>query len=69
MVKGRIDCSRPELYPKGFLAEYVKKVKARLVCRGFEEQCTVQSDSPTCGKDVLRLFLSITAMNDWVLGT
>ena len=41
-------------------------VKARLVCRGFEENCDVQTDSPTCGKDVLRIFLSTAAMNGWV---
>ena len=37
----------------------VKKVKARLVCRGFEEPVEVQSDSPCGSKETLHLLLTI----------
>ena len=40
-----------------------KVVKARLVARGFEELDLkdIRKDSPTCGKDSLRLCLTILA--------
>lgn len=42
------------------------KVKARLVARGFEEQKgEFQTDSPTAGKETLRIFLALLAMNSW----
>lgn len=43
------------------------QVKARLVARGFEEHnCDVQTDSPTAGKETLRIFLSVLAMFSWI---
>ncbi|KAK6187111.1 hypothetical protein SNE40_005204 [Patella caerulea] len=40
--------------------------KSRLVARGFEEFGNfVEKDSPTCGKDSLRLILAILAHNNW----
>ena len=38
------------------------KLKARLVARGFEEECLSKSEiqSPTCSKDTFRLILSLT---------
>ena len=44
------------------------KPKARLVARGFEdvEQQNVQKDSPTCGKEALRMILAVFADNDWI---
>ena len=42
-----------------------KKVKARLVCRGFEETVKVQADSPTGSKETLHMLLSIAATKDW----
>jgi hypothetical protein len=42
-----------------------KKVKARLVCRGFEESVKVQADSPTGSKETLHMLLSIAATKDW----
>ena len=35
--------------------------KARLVSRGFEEDILLQSDSPTCGNESLRIVLAIIA--------
>ena len=42
-------------------------VKARLVARGFEETNLkdIRKDSPTCGKDSLRLCLTILASKHW----
>ena len=39
--------------------EGVGNVKARLVVRGFEEECDVKSDSPTVHKECLSSFLGI----------
>ena len=40
-------------------------VKARLVCRGFEEMIKVQADSPTGNKETLRMVLALTASYGW----
>ena len=39
--------------------EGVGNVKARLVVRGFEEECDVKSDSPTVHKEVSDYFLQL----------
>ena len=39
--------------------------KARLVVRGFEELSTVQSDSPTISRTVIRIFFTICASFHW----
>ena len=46
-------------------------VKARLVARGFEERNLndIRKDSPTCGKDSLRLLLVIVASNEWTINS
>ena len=44
-----------------------KVTKARLVARGFEETESIQSDSPTCGKDAFRIFLAIASSNHWII--
>ena len=41
------------------------KVKARLVCHGFEEAIKVQVDSLTGNKETLHLLLSIAATKGW----
>ena len=43
------------------------KVKARLVVLGNmeEELPAIQTQSPTCGKDTVRLLLAIAARNSW----
>lgn len=38
-----------------------KKVKARLVCRGLEENVRVQGDSPTCSKETLHMLLALAS--------
>ena len=40
-------------------------VKARLVCGGFEETISIQSDSPTGSKETLHILLAIAAANSW----
>ena len=47
--------------------ETEKKVKARLVCRGFEETVEVQADSPTGSKETLHMLLAIAATKDWTI--
>ena len=45
-------------------------VKARLVARGFEEDpSNIQTDSPTCGKEALRVVFSIAASEKWTCHT
>lgn len=43
----------------------MKTMKARLCVRGFEEEHTFRTDSPTCSREGIRLFLSTTASNGW----
>ena len=41
-------------------------MKARLVAKGFQENCEdIRTDSPTCGKDSLRMILVIAATKSW----
>ena len=42
-----------------------KRVKARLVCRGFEENVDVQRDSPTCSKETLHILLALASTKGW----
>ena len=45
-----------------------RKVKARLVARGFEEDSThLKKDSPTCTRECLRLVFVVAAINSWEL--
>ena len=41
--------------------------KARLVARGFEEDCLDKSEKepPTCSKESLRTLFSVCAQNEW----
>lgn len=45
------------------------KPRARLVARGFEDMDDVQSDSPTVGKSVMRLFLTVVSSKNWKIVT
>ena len=45
--------------------ETEKKVKERLVARGFEEKVKVQADSPTGSRETLHLLLAIGATKAW----
>ena len=40
-------------------------IKARFVVKGFQETSPKQSDSPTAGRETLKLFLSIVANEGW----
>ena len=46
-------------------------VKARIVAKGFEETDLkdIRKDSPTCGKDSLRLCLTILASKHWKISS
>lgn len=44
-------------------------IRARLVARGFEEEESIQSDSPTVGKSAVRVFLSISTSKHWIVKT
>ena len=46
-----------------------KKIKARLVARGFEEKGEIQSDSPTVSKEVLRSFVAIMSSKKWAVNS
>ena len=43
----------------------INKVKSRLVARGVQEQENIQSDSPTCSKESIRIILNIIATLQW----
>ena len=45
----------------------IKICKARLCVRGFEEEQDFRTDSPTCSREGIRLFLAITASKEWKL--
>ena len=49
--------------PEGYIP------KARLVARGFKEDClqNIDKESPTCSKDSLRTLFTVAAQNDWCL--
>ena len=51
------------LWPKG------DEIRARLVARGFEEGITENVDSPTVGKIAVRVFLSLSASQRWIIKT
>ena len=42
-----------------------KKIKARLVVRGFEEKVKVQVDSPTGSRETLHMLLTVAATQGW----
>ena len=42
-------------------------IKARLVAKGFQEMEHVRADSPTIGKSITRLTLSIAASQGWTI--
>ena len=46
-----------------------KMMKARLCVRGFEEELTFRTDSPTCSREGIRLFLSTTASKGWTINS
>ena len=46
------------------------QTKARLVVRGFEEKdLEIPKDSPTVGKEAMRMFISIAARENWTVKT
>ena len=45
--------------------EEEKRVKARLVCRGFEEAVQIQADAPTGGRETLHILLALAASKSW----
>ena len=60
------DCISLRLVIKDKLdVEAVKLCKARLCVRGFEEEQDFRTDSPTCSREGIRLFLAATASKKW----
>ena len=53
------------------IIEGVSRTKAWLVAQGFEEMDgnTIRKDSPTCGRENLRLILLMTNLNEWKINT
>ena len=53
------------------ILEGVSRTKAQLVARGFQEMDgnTIKKDSPTCGRENLRLILLINNLNGWKINT
>ena len=45
------------------------KQKARLVCRGYEDDSNVPTDSPTCNKDSLKTAIAIIASKEWEIAS
>ena len=45
--------------------ETEKKVKARLLARGFEEKVKVQAESPTGSRETLHMLLTVASTNGW----
>ena len=41
--------------------------RARLVARGFEEETSIQSDSPTVTKTVIKLFMALCVSFQWII--
>ena len=42
-----------------------RKIKARLVARGFEDTDVTDKDSPTCSREALRIIFVIISSNSW----
>ena len=64
------DCGQKTLSMRWVLTCKDGKHKARLVVRGFEEKdLEIPVDSPTVGKGAMRLFISLAALENWILKT
>ena len=46
-----------------------RKIKARLVARGYEENTSMRTDSPTCTKECFRLMLILVSSYRWKCNT
>lgn len=54
----------------GLLQTKDNQIKARLLVRGFEEEFTMQRDSATVGKRIIKIFLStVTASMNRIVKT
>ena len=63
------DCDQNTLSTRWVIANKDEQTKARLVVRGFEEEFTMPSDSPTVDKGIMRIFLTISSINNWTVKT
>ena len=67
--EGQTFISSRWVFTKKIIGDDVIK-KARLVCRGFEEDSEgIRNDSPTCSKDSLRISLSIISSKGWEMNS
>ena len=59
------DCGQNTLSTRWVITNKDEQTKARLVVRGFEEEFTMPRDSPTVDKGTMRIFLTISSINNW----
>ena len=63
------DCGQNTLSTKWVITNKDEQTKARLVVWGFEEEFTVPRDSPMVDKGTMRIFLTISSINNWTVKT
>ena len=64
------DCGQNPLSTRWVVTNKDGNTKARLVVRGFEEKdLEIPRDSPTVSKGAMRSFLSIAAIEEWIVKT
>ena len=63
------DCGQNTLSTRWFITNKDEQTKARLVVRGFEEEFTMPRESPTVDKGTMRIFLTISSINNWTVKT
>ena len=63
------DCGQNTLSTRWVVTNKDEQTKARLVVRGFEEEFTMPRDSPTVDKGTMRIFLTISSINNWTVKT
>ena len=61
------DCSQNTLSTRWVITNKDEQTKARLVVRGFEEEFTMLRDSPMVYKGTMRIFLTISSINNWTV--
>lgn len=63
------DCGQDRISTTWVLWKKGTETRARLVARGFEEDTDIRKDSPTIGKNALKVFLALAASNNWTVQT
>jgi len=63
------DLGQLKISTRWVLSDKNGKIKARLVARGFEEDESIQKNSPTVCKSSVRVILAVAASRNWVVKT